>query len=294
MNATEAIDKIVRLLKLQFKKENFSSTFLTDGTEVTNNMSDESEFEVGQTLFVVKESTLAPAPEGSHETREGLILSLDSESTIIAIASKDTDKTEVSTMEETEKEDEDEEGKEKKELSEETIVSEIAEIIDVMTPDEVSTGEAAKIADKIYGEVEKLLEESEGEFSELEEKITEEIAEIIDVMTPDAVSTEKSAEIAEKIVNDLEKEMEEDFRKKKKMYKKSFSKDIKDIKSSMTELISLINEMNGKFKTDINKLNTKFDEFKKSPERKAVEEKKTYKQTFEDYKLDLIKSLRNK
>jgi hypothetical protein len=54
----------------------------------------------------------------------------------------------------------------------------------------------------------------------------------------------------------------------------------------------MIDSMNGKFKTELNSLKTDFDSFKKSPERKAVEEKKTYNESFADYKLDLIKSLR--
>ena len=95
MNATQAIDSIVKLLGLSFKKESFKSVFLVDGTEVTNNA--DGDFEVGQTLYIVKESTLAPAPEGSHETREGLVLTVDSESTIIAIASKNTESTDVNS-----------------------------------------------------------------------------------------------------------------------------------------------------------------------------------------------------
>jgi hypothetical protein len=88
MDATTAINNIRKMLGLQFKKETFMSTFLVDGsTEVTNNM--EEDFQVGQTLYVVKESTLAPAPEGSHTTRDGLVISVDTESTIIAIVSED-------------------------------------------------------------------------------------------------------------------------------------------------------------------------------------------------------------
>jgi len=95
MNAAQAIDNIVKMLGLQFKKETFKSTFLTDGTtEVTNNMEDD--FQPGQTLYVVKESTLAPAPEGSHETREGVVITVDSESVIIAVSQKDiADEAEV-------------------------------------------------------------------------------------------------------------------------------------------------------------------------------------------------------
>jgi len=65
MDATTAINNIRKMLGLQFKKETFMSTFLVDGTtEVTNNM--EEDFQVGQTLYVVKESTLVPAPVGSN------------------------------------------------------------------------------------------------------------------------------------------------------------------------------------------------------------------------------------
>ena len=84
MNATEAIDKIVKLLGLKFKKEKFFTTKLIDGnTEITNNL--ESEFGVGQTLYVVGDSTLTPAPVGTHTTREGLVLTVDEESTITKI-----------------------------------------------------------------------------------------------------------------------------------------------------------------------------------------------------------------
>jgi hypothetical protein len=281
MNATEAIDKIVKLLKLDFKKEEFKATFLEDGTEVTNNMSEESEFEIGQTLYVVKESTLAPAPKGSHTTREGLVLTVDDESTIIAIASKETETTEV-------KEDV-ESGESKMETEETDMVSEIAEIIEVMTPNDVSTEDSAKIAEKIYDEIEKMIEGSEDDFSELEEKITEEIAEIIEVMTPDEVSTEDSAKIAEKIVNELNGDLEESFKKGKKQM---FSKDINDIKESISQLIELDNSMNGKFKTEVSSLKNDFESFKKSPERKSVEEKKTYVESFSDYKVELIKKMR--
>ena len=87
MTAKEAINEIVNLLGLKFKSEKFASTFLVDGdTEVTNNL--DEEFKVGQELFVVRDSTLAPAPEGEHETREGLIITVDSGSVITSLAQK--------------------------------------------------------------------------------------------------------------------------------------------------------------------------------------------------------------
>jgi len=64
MKAHEAINKIKEMLNLSFKKESFATTALDDGTEVTNNL--DSDFMIGQILYVVGESTLTPAPAGSH------------------------------------------------------------------------------------------------------------------------------------------------------------------------------------------------------------------------------------
>lgn len=89
MTPKEAIDRIAELLSLKFAKHSFATTSLTDGTEITNNL--DEEFKIGQELFVVNESTLSPAPEGKHETREGLVLTVDSSSVIIAIEQKATE-----------------------------------------------------------------------------------------------------------------------------------------------------------------------------------------------------------
>lgn len=88
MNATEAINKIASLLGMKFKQENFMVTKLVDNsTEVTNNQ--EGPFSVGEELFIVGEdSILKPAPSGSHETREGLIISVDEGGVIIKIEEK--------------------------------------------------------------------------------------------------------------------------------------------------------------------------------------------------------------
>lgn len=89
MNATEAINKIASLLNLNSKVESFATTKLEDGvTEVSNNK--DGEFMVDDTLYVVQESTLKPAPEGVHTTREGLKLYVNSESKIMKIESADS------------------------------------------------------------------------------------------------------------------------------------------------------------------------------------------------------------
>jgi hypothetical protein len=261
MNATQAINSIVKLLNLQFKKENFSSTFLVDGTtEVTNNS--DSELEVGQTLFVVKEGTLVPAPEGSHETRDGFIVTLDGESTIIAIASKEKEmKSEVNA-----EDDSMMEYTEAKDAQGQTLESSTFDVgEDVYLVKEDGSKEPAP-----DGEHQVVLKDESGE----ENKIR--------IQVKDGKITQR------------ENVEEDEDMMKPAMMNSDFSKDINDIKESMGQLLALVDSMNGKFKTELNSLKTDFDSFKQSPERKAVEEKKTYTESFADYKLDIIKSLRKK
>jgi len=256
MNAAQAIDNIVKMLGLQFKKETFKSTFLVDGTtEVTNNMEDD--FQPGQTLYVVKESTLAPAPEGSHETREGVVITVDKEAAIIAVSQKDI---------EDEAEVEQENGKmmdytEAKDAQGQTLESKTFDVgEDVFLVKEDGSKEPAP-----NGEHQVTLKDTSGNENKIriqvkDGKITER-ENVEEMMKPEEMSVD-------------------------------FSKDIEDIKLSINNLLELVGSMNGKFKTELNSLKTDFDTFKKSPERTAVEEKKSYTQSFSDYKLDIIKSLR--
>ena len=266
MNATEAINNIVKLLGLQFKKDVFASTMLVDGeTEVTNNT--DSELEVGQTLYIVSESTLKPAPAGTHETRDGAMVTVDEESTIIAIASKDT-KLESEVNEE-EEEEEIEEEEEKEEVDMTKAESANGDILESKTFDVgeeiMKVKEDGSTEPAPDGEYQVMLKDSEGN----EVKIR--------VMVKDG-----------KIV---ERENVEGMGKKE-MMDSEFAKDINDIKESIQQLLSLVDSMNGKFKTEVNSLKSDFETFRKSPERKSVEEKKTFTDSFEDYKLNLIKSMR--
>lgn len=196
MNSKDAIKKIKDVLGLSFKKESFASTSLTDGTEVTNNL--DSEFMIGQVLYVVGESTLTPAPAGTHETREGWKITVDSESVIVSIEGTDAVAEDETTTETTEEN-----------MSEESeaIVEETA--VDVK--DEV-------------------------------------IAEVIDALLP--------------LVEEV----------------KALAEEMKKMKTKMEQ--------------EMSSLKTDFDSFKKSPEKFSVVEKKTYKESLDDYKLDLIKTLR--
>lgn len=254
MNATQAIDSIVKLLGLQFKKESFKSTMLEDGSlEVTNNS--DSEFEVGQTLYVVKESTLEPAPEGSHTTREGLILSVDAESTIIAIASKEVESTEV--------ESEDEMGKMMYTIAEDAQGQKLESPTFDVGEDCYLIKEDGEKVPAPNGEHQVILKDESGN----ENKIR------IQVLDGKIVQREN-------VEGMMKDKMSSDF-----------SNELNDIKSSMSEILSLMTEMNGKFKTELNSLKSDFESFKKSPETKAINEKKTYVEDFSDYKVQMIKEM---
>jgi hypothetical protein len=85
MTANEAISKIADLLGMKFKSEKFFQTKLVDGnTVITNNQ--EGPFNVGEELMIVLEDgMMEPAPAGSHETREGLVLTVGADSKIVKI-----------------------------------------------------------------------------------------------------------------------------------------------------------------------------------------------------------------
>lgn len=199
MNAKQAIDKIAELLNFTFKAEKFYTTKLEDGTEVTNNL--DEDLKIGQVLYVVGESTLTPAPAGSHITRENLKVTVDAESVIIAIESGDT-------------------------IAEDAVESSAEEMAEVGNP---------------------------------ESGITEE---------PES-GVESENDGLDRLLGLLGPMIEE-----------------------MTKMKSEMESMKGKMSADLLALKNDFNSFKKSPEKFSVVEKKTMTETFEDYKLELIKSLR--
>jgi len=96
MNATEALQKISKLLNLNFKAESFYSTKLKDGmTEITNNKTED--FMIGDEVFVVGESTLAPVLEGEYITREGMIIITDGMGKIVSMAAEMEDENDSTT-----------------------------------------------------------------------------------------------------------------------------------------------------------------------------------------------------
>lgn len=94
MNAFEAITKIKVMLGLQeettatVESVEFAEATLVDGTVVKV----DGEFEVGKTIFVVTEEGDVPAPDGAHETTDGLIVTTEA-GVIVSIEEKTAEET---------------------------------------------------------------------------------------------------------------------------------------------------------------------------------------------------------
>ena len=260
MNAKEAINKIAELLKISFKAEKFFATKLEDGTEVTNNM--EEDFKIGQVLYVVGESTLTPAPAGEHVTREGLKLTVDSESVIIAI-------------EEYKKEDEG------------TIEEEAAKVSMVRAEDaqgQILESPTFDVGEKVElvkedgtmepapdGEHQVVLKDESGN----ENKIRIQVKDGIIVERSNVEEMAAEEEVVED-KSDIEKIIE---------MLVPIAEEMKKMKSEMAN-------MKEKMSADLSALTEDFSKFKKSPEKFSVVEKKTYRESLDDYKLDIIKAMR--
>ena len=252
MNAKQAIDKIAELLKFNFKAEKFYSTKLTDGTEVTNNL--EEDFKIGQVLYVVGDSTLTPAPAGEHETREGLKVTVDSESVIIAIQTANAEDDAVEEQEMTRAED-----AQGQVLESDTF--DVGEKV-FLVKEDGSTEPAPN------GEHQVVLKDTSGN----ENKIR--------IQVLDGVITERSnvEEMAEVVSEGIDVQRIIDM----------LVPVVDEMKRMKTEMESMKNKMSA----DLSALTSDFDKFKKSPEKFSVVEKKTFKESLDDYKLDIIKSMR--
>jgi hypothetical protein len=138
MNAKTVLSKIVSLLS---KEEEVELTYarLKDGTVVES-----STFDVGEALFVVGEDgEKTPAPDGEHELT---LTDSEGNEVLFKVISKDGVIVERENVELEE------------EVSEEAVEEMVAGLIDALTPDAVSTEEAADIAEKVLEALEDKIE----------------------------------------------------------------------------------------------------------------------------------------
>ncbi len=255
MNAKQAIDKIAELLRFTFKAEKFYSTKLVDGTEVTNNL--DEDFKIGQVLYVVGDSTLTPAPAGEHETREGLKVTVDSESVIVAIEVADAEDDAVEEQEMTRAED-----AQGQILESDTF--DVGEKV-FLVKEDGSTEPAPN------GEHQVVLKDTSGN----ENKIR---IQVLDGVITERSNVEEMAQESGVITDAPDVQRIIDM----------LVPVVEEMKKMKTEMESMKNKMSA----DLSALTSDFDKFKKSPEKFSVVEKKTFKESLDDYKLEIIKSMR--
>lgn len=316
MNATQAINRIVELLSLKFKKEKFFTTVLEDGqTEVTNNA--EGEFQVGQTLYVVGEATLTPAPTGTHKTREGIILTIDEESTItkIEVVSAGVE------VERNENEAETQEGlafTEARDAQGQILSSptfDVGEKVMVVHSDGTETpapdGEHQVVLKDTSGNENKIrIQTKDGVITQRENveqmKKTKMEKYPWDECIADQMAQYGDEEIAKRVCGAIKAgnfmempgapDMDLEMAKQelvKTVLENGFSEEFSKLKEGVTEILQVVESINGKFKSDINGLKEEFEKFKNSADRKPVEKKTDFKESFEDFRTEFLKSLRS-
>lgn len=315
MNATEAINRIVQLLGLKFKKDKFFTTVLDDGqTEVTNNQ--EGELMVGQTLYVVGEATLTPAPSGSHKTRDGIVVTVDEESTITKI---EVLGAEVE-VERNENEDQTQEGLSftKAEDAQGQILSsptfDVGEKVMVVAPDGSETpapnGEHQVVLKDESGNENKIRIQTEDGVIVQRENVEQMKKYKMEKYPWDEClkdNTERygSEEIAKKVCGAIKAgnfmempgapDMDVNMSKQdlvSKVLASEFSNQIEEIKEGVTQLLNVVESMNGKFKTEVSSLKKELEDFKNSPERKPLEKKAEFREDFNDFRMEFLKELR--
>jgi hypothetical protein len=256
MNPTEAINKIIDLLSPKLKSEKFMVTKLVDETEITNNKNEDDKLEIGDELYIIKESVLQPAPAGIHETREGLLITVGEDSVIYKMEKK------METMED------------------DTVVESITDIEDekedMMKKENMTS---ATLADGT-----KIETDGEGDFQVGEKLyvITEE-GERVDA--PEGEHTTESGIVltvdSESLITGVKYPDEEG---------EGSLEDMKKMKETMSSLLSMMKELQS-MTSEFKKLKEDFETFKKSPDREPVLKKfSSNKSDLLDWKLELIKN----
>lgn len=254
MNAQEAITKITELLGLRFRKESFYSTKLVDGTtEVTNNK--DTDFAIGDILYVVGETTLTPAPLGEHTTREGVVVYVDSESYIYKI-------------------------------EEAAVTEDVEDAIEQVEDEAVDMLSSATLADGT-----KIETDEEGDFAVGQKLYV--ITEAGDrEQAPEGEHTTESGITltvdSEGIITGVKYPDEAGEGELEDM-----KKDMETMRQAMSQLLEMFKDYNGKQKTELAALKSEFDKFKNQPDREPVLKKfNTNPSDIMDWKLELLRSSR--
>jgi uncharacterized phage infection (PIP) family protein YhgE len=77
-----------------------------------------------------------------------------------------------------------------------------------------------------------------------------------------------------------------------KVLNSEFNQQIEQLKEGVSQILEVVESMNGKFKTEVSSLKKELEDFKNSPERKPLEKKAEFKESFDDFRMEFLKELR--
>lgn len=271
MNATNMLLKVYNMLGLKFSEEKFAMLKLRDGgVTITNNSEDPLALE--QEIFVVGEnSELQPGPSGEHILEDGTMIVLDENSRIVKIG-----KVEDVSMEEVEGESEpvvevEESEEEVKDLSEEMTRAEA-------TDGKIIESNTFDVGEPIYqvdGDETKPLPDGEYEISLKDESGNENKMKLF---VKDGVITEReNVETMAAVPSEMDMMKEE----------------MANMKMAIQEMLGYLKTRDEEMSVELSQVKKDFETFRKSPASTPVRVEKNVKQTFEDWRYEQLKKIRN-
>jgi len=270
MNTTNMLLKVYKLLGLQFKEEKFAMLKLKDkGVEITNNM--ETPLELGQEIFIVGEnSELKPAPPRKHTLEDGTVINLTEGSIIDMIMTEQEEEMgyDDPLVEDVRVEDADEEVS--------TMEEELTRAED--TKGQILESDTFDVGERVYTvDGDETKPTPDGEY-ELSLKDTSGNENKMKIFVKDGVITEREN------VETMAKETSEMDMMKEEMA---------NIKMALQEMLGYLKTKDEEMSVELSRVKTDFESFRKSPAAAPIVETKNVKQTFEDWRFEQLKKLKN-
>lgn len=263
MEATNVLLKIYKMLGLQFNEQKFAMVKLKDtNTTITNNM--DEELKLGQEIYIVGEnSELKPAPSGKHTLENGIVIELNEASKLVTMMNSNEEVEEsdyeVKTMEEEMTRAEATDGK---------ILE--SDTFDVGEKIYMVDGDETKPAPN--GEYEISLKDTSGNENKIKLFVNDGVIterENVETMSEIPVNPEPMADLM------------------------TIQEEMMNIKMAMEEMLGYLRKREEKMSEEMSSLKSDFESFKKSPSKTPMVEHKNVNQSFEDWRVEQLKKLKN-
>lgn len=254
--------RIYKTLGLKFNEQKFAMIKLMDSnTTVTNNK--ETEFVLGEEIYVMKgENELELAPPGVHVLEDGRTIKLDEASKLAEIMETTKDSRVASADDEV------------KDLKEE-----LTKVED--TKGQILESDTFDVGEKVFmmdGDEAKPAPDGEYEF-ELRDSSGNENK--IKIFVKDGVITEReNVEMMAVNPPTIDEIM-------------GMKEDISMLKVAMEEMLGYLRKKEESMSTEMSNIRKDLENFKKSPAAAPIKQERNVKQTFEDWRMEQLKALRN-